>query len=202
MRPFTTLKAPAVPWLKANVDTDQIIPKQYLSTVTRTGLGRGLFHDLRWCDDGGENPDFILNQPAYRGAQILLAGPNFGCGSSREHAPWALLDFGIRCIAAPSFAEIFYNNCLNNGVLPAIVDQGDLAALAQEADGRDFEVDLAAQTLVAQSGRRLDFVIDEARKEKLLLGRDDIAVTLTMQVEIARYEACRAASVRAPELAV
>lgn len=191
MRPFTTLKAPAAPWLKANIDTDQIIPKQYLSTVTRTGLGRGLFHDQRWRDDGGENPDFVLNQPAYREAQILLAGPNFGCGSSREHAPWALLDFGIRCIAAPSFAEIFYNNCFNNGVLPAIVDQDGLAALAQEADGRDFTVDLAAQTLAAPSGRRLDFRIDAGRKEKLLLGRDDIAVTLTMQDQIARYEAGR-----------
>lgn len=194
MRPFTTLKAPAAPWLKINVDTDQIIPKQYLSTVTRTGLGRGLFHDLRWRDDGSENPDFILNKPAYRGAQILLAGPNFGCGSSREHAPWALLDFGIRCIAAPSFAEIFYNNCFNNGVLPAIVDQDGLAALAQEADGRDFEVDLAGQTLVAPSGRRLGFMIDAGRKEKLLLGRDDIAVTLTMQDEIERYESRRSSA--------
>lgn len=191
MQPFVKLHAVAAPMLSANIDTDQIIPKQYLSTVDRVGLGRGLFHDQRWRDDGSENPAFVLNRQAYRDAQILLAGANFGCGSSREHAPWALLDFGVRCVIAPSFAVIFANNCINNGILPAIVDEEGVIALAQEADGARFSVDLAAQSIIAPSGRIFAFSIDAPQKHKLLEGRDDIATTLTRQADIAQFEAKR-----------
>lgn len=189
MQPFTLLHGPAAPMWKANIDTDQIIPKQYLSTIERVGLGKGLFHDQRWLEDGGENPAFVLNNPAYKGTQILIAGANFGCGSSREHAPWALLDFGVRCIIAPSFSVIFQGNCINNGILPARVDEADAEALAQEADGRRFTIDLAAQSILAPSGRRVLFSIDETQKHKLLHGVDDIASTLQRRSEIENYEA-------------
>jgi 3-isopropylmalate/(R)-2-methylmalate dehydratase small subunit len=188
--PFKTLTAVAAPLPVANIDTDQIIPKQYLSTVTRTGLGRGLFHDMRYDAQDRPNPDFVLNKPTYQGAGVLITGPNFGCGSSREHAPWALSDFGIRCVVAESFADIFYNNCFNNGLLPAIVAKEDAEALAQEALGGNhkFIVDLATQTITAPSGRTAPFQIDPGRKQKLISGLDDIGVSLTREAAIAAHE--------------
>src|SRR6187399_419316 len=155
MDKFTKLTGVAAPLPIVNVDTDMIIPKDYLKTIKRTGLSVGLFAEMRFNEDGSENPDFVLNKPAYRKAQILVAGDNFGCGSSREHAPWALLDFGIRCVIASSFADIFYNNCFQNGLLPAIVKPEELHALMAEAKGGNhiFAVDLPAQTITAPSGK-------------------------------------------------
>jgi 3-isopropylmalate dehydratase small subunit len=189
-QPFDALRAIAAPLPIANIDTDQIIPKQYLSTVERTGLGKGLFHDMRYDGEGRQRPDFVLNKPEYSGAGILIAGPNFGCGSSREHAPWALLDFGIRCVVASSFADIFYNNCFNNGVLPAIVAESDVQALADEARGGNhvFTVDLETQTITAPSGKSVSFTIEAGRKKKLASGLDDIGVSLTREREIAAHE--------------
>jgi 3-isopropylmalate dehydratase small subunit len=188
--PFKTLTAVAAPLPVANIDTDQIIPKQYLSTVARTGLGRGLFHDMRYDAQDRPNPDFVLNKATYQGAGVLITGPNFGCGSSREHAPWALTDFGIRCVIAESFADIFYNNCFNNGLLPAIVSKDDAEALAAEALGGNhkFVVDLAAQTITAPSGRVAPFQIDPGRKQKLISGLDDIGVSLTRETAITAHE--------------
>jgi 3-isopropylmalate dehydratase small subunit len=191
MTPFTSLQAVAAPMPAANIDTDQILPKQFLSTVERSGLARGLFADQRFEPSGEERADFVLNRWAYRGAQILIAGDNFGCGSSREHAPWALLDFGIRCVIAPSFAEIFYNNCFNNGLLPAIVGLKDWAGLCEEARGDVFDIDLASQIIVTPSGARVGFEIDDGRKTKLLEGLDDIAAALKRVNEIAAFEARR-----------
>lgn len=190
MTPFTTLTAVAAPLPIANIDTDQIIPKQFLATVERTGLGRGLFYDMRFDNAGSENPDFVLNQAQYKGAHILIAGANFGCGSSREHAPWALADFGLRCIIASSFADIFYNNCFNNGILPLVLDQADVERLLDEARGANhkFVVDLAAQTVSAPSGASFRFEIDPGRKAKLLEGLDDIGLTLKRDDAIAAFE--------------
>jgi 3-isopropylmalate/(R)-2-methylmalate dehydratase small subunit len=190
MQPFTTLNAIAAPLMIVNIDTDQIIPKQYLSTIERKGLGKGLFHDMRYLDDGGPNPDFVLNRPEYAGAGMLIAGPNFGCGSSREHAPWALVDFGIRCVVASSFADIFYNNCFKNGVLPAIVAQADVEALAAEARGGNhrFAVDLDSQTITSPSGRTVRFEIDPGRKASLKAGLDEIGESLLHDAAIAAHE--------------
>ncbi len=190
MQPFTQITAIAAPLPIANIDTDQIIPKQFLATVERTGLAKGLFYDMRFNAAGEPNPDFVLHRPEYQGAQILIAGPNFGCGSSREHAPWALADFGIRCVIAAGFADIFYNNCFNNGILPLILDQADVERLIEEARGANhkFSVDLAAQTVTAPSGATYHFEIDSGRKQKLLEGLDDIGMTLKRDADIAAFE--------------
>lgn len=190
MQPFTRIEAVAAPLPVANIDTDQIIPKQFLATVERTGLGKGLFYDLRFDGDGRPKEEFVLNQPTYAGAGILIAGPNFGCGSSREHAPWALTDFGLRCVIAASFADIFYNNCFNNGLLPVELPQEAVDQLMDEARGGNhkFAVDLYAQTVTAPSGAVFRFDIDPGRKLKLLEGLDDIGMTLTRGDDIAAYE--------------
>ena len=190
MDAFTRLDAKIAPLPLANIDTDQIIPKQFLKTVEREGLAKGLFYDLRFDGEGKPRPDFVLNRPEYRGAGVLVAGDNFGCGSSREHAPWALIDFGIRCVVSTSFADIFYNNCFQNGLLPAIVTSEDLHVLMGEAKGANhvFAVDLGAQTISAPSGKIVSFQIDAGRKEKLLKGLDAIGETLTHETDIDRFE--------------
>ncbi len=194
MLKFTTLTAVAAPLPIINVDTDMIIPKDYLKTIRRTGLGKGLFSDMRYTEAGGENPDFVLNQPAWRKAQILVAGDNFGCGSSREHAPWALLDFGIRCVISTSFADIFYNNCFQNGLLPVVLKADEVQALMEEAKGGNHvvSVDLEAQTVVSPSGRTFRFEIDPKRKEKMLKGLDAIGETLQQEKSIDVFEERRA----------
>jgi 3-isopropylmalate dehydratase small subunit len=196
MHPFKTLTAVAAPLAQANVDTDQIIPKQFLSTTERTGLGEGLFYDLRHDGEGALHGQFVLDQPQYAGAQILIAGANFGCGSSREHAPWALLDFGIRCVIAPSFAEIFYGNCFNNGILPLVLPEDVVGLLMEEARGANhtFIVDLAAQLVFSPSGKSFKFDIDPGRKVKLLEGLDDIGVTMQREGAIAAFEEARRAA--------
>ncbi|MET0481558.1 MAG: 3-isopropylmalate dehydratase small subunit [Aestuariivirgaceae bacterium] len=194
---FTTLTGVAAPLDIMNVDTDMIIPKQYLKTIKRTGLGAGLFSEMRFNDDGSENPDFVLNKPAYRQAKILVAGDNFGCGSSREHAPWALLDYGIRCVISTSFADIFYNNCFNNGILPITVPQHDLDKLFEDARrgaNATLTIDLEAQEIHGPDGGVVTFEIDPARKEKLLKGLDDIGVTIERGEEIGAFEAKKAGS--------
>ena len=191
MDKFTNLTAVAAPMPIVNIDTDMIIPKQYLKTIKRTGLGTGLFSEMRYNDDGSENPDFVLNKPAYRNAKILVAGDNFGCGSSREHAPWALLDFGIRCVISTSFADIFYNNCFKNGVLPIVVSPEDLEKLFDDADrgaNATLTVDLASQTIQGPDGGTLHFEIDPFRKHCLLNGLDDIGLTLEKAPAIETYE--------------
>ena len=191
MDKFTTLNGVAAPLHLVNVDTDMIIPKQYLKTIKRTGLGVGLFSELRYKEDGSDNPDFVLNKPAYKGAQILIAGDNFGCGSSREHAPWALLDFGIRCVISTSFADIFYNNCFKNGILPIRVTPEQLAALFDDA-GRGanakITVDLESQTITGPDGGSISFEIDAFRKHCLLNGLDDIGLTQVKADKIKSYE--------------
>jgi 3-isopropylmalate/(R)-2-methylmalate dehydratase small subunit len=197
MDKFTTLTGVAAPLEIMNVDTDMIIPKQYLKTIKRTGLGAGLFSEMRFNDDGSENPDFVLNKPAYRHAKILVAGDNFGCGSSREHAPWALLDFGIRCVISTSFADIFYNNCFNNGILPIVVSESDLEKLfddARRGANATLSVDLEAQEIHGPDGGTVKFDIDPARKNKLLKGLDDIGVTMEKTPNIATFEQKTAAS--------
>ena len=191
MDAFTRLDAKIAPLPVANIDTDQIIPKQFLKTVEREGLGKGLFYDLRFDGDGKLRPDFVLNDPRYAGAGVLIAGENFGCGSSREHAPWALLDYGVRCVIAPSFADIFYGNCFQNGLLPIALPADAVQALMDEAKGGNhvFSVDLAAQTVTAPSGRSFRFEIDPSRKEKLLKGLDSIGETLQRAPDIDAYEA-------------
>ena len=174
-----------------NVDTDMVIPKQYLKTVKRTGLGEGLFSELRYKDDGSENPDFVLNKPAYRKAKILVAGDNFGCGSSREHAPWALMDFGIRCVISTSFGDIFYNNCFKNGVLPIRVSPEDLEKLFDDAErgaNATLTVDLEKQEIRGPDGGVIKFEIDAFRKHCMLNGLDDIGLTKQKQSEIVSYE--------------
>lgn len=191
MDKFTTLTGVAAPLPIMNVDTDMIIPKQYLKTIARTGLGKGLFSEMRYREDGSENPHFVLNQPAYRKAAILIAGDNFGCGSSREHAPWALLDFGIRCIVSTSFADIFYNNCFKNGVLPIKVTQAVLDKLmddAQRGANATLTVDLAAQEIRGPDGGVVTFDVDPFRKHCLLNGLDDIGLTLQKADRIEAYE--------------
>jgi 3-isopropylmalate/(R)-2-methylmalate dehydratase small subunit len=191
MQKFTELTGVAAPLPMINVDTDMIIPKDYLKTIERTGLGKGLFAELRYNDDGSENKDFVLNQPAYRKAQILVAGDNFGCGSSREHAPWALLDFGIRCVISTSFADIFFNNCFQNGILPIKVSKEDLAKLMDDAErgaNATITIDLANQEIHGPDGGTLKFEIDSFRKHCLLNGLDDIGLTLEKRDRIVRYE--------------
>jgi 3-isopropylmalate/(R)-2-methylmalate dehydratase small subunit len=188
MQPFTVLTGTAAPLLRANVDTDLIIPKQYLKTLVRTGLGRHLFAEIRYDDTGAELPDFVLNRPAYRQASILLGGPNFGCGSSREHAPWALLDFGIRCVIAPSYADIFYNNCFSNGILPLVLPLEAIEAIA--AAGNPVTVDLPAQT-VSAGGVTHRFDIEPARKTTLIEGLDEIGKSLASLSAIEAFEAKR-----------
>src|SRR4051794_27221169 len=191
MQPFTVLTGVAAPLKIVNVDTDMIIPKQYLKTIKRTGLGTGLFAEMRYQEDGTENPDFVLNKPAYRKAEILVAGDNFGCGSSREHAPWALLDFGIRCVIATSFADIFYNNCFKNGILPIKVSPEDLKKLFDDAErgaNATLSIDLPNQEIRGPDGGRLHFDIDPFRKHCLLNGLDDIGLTLEKAAAIDAYE--------------
>ena len=190
MKKFTTLSSFAAPLPAANVDTDQIIPKQFLATVAREGLSRGLFFDMRFEADGSPKPDFVLNKAAYAGAKILIAGQNFGCGSSREHAPWALQDFGIDCVISSSFADIFYNNCFKNGVLPLVLPQAVVDQLMEQANGANarFEIDLEAQTLTAPDGKLHHFDIDQGRKKSLLLGLDEIGETLMQNHQISDYE--------------
>ena len=191
MDKFNTLTGVAAPLDIMNVDTDMIIPKQYLKTIKRTGLGTGLFSEMRYKDDGSENPDFVLNKPAYRHAKILVAGDNFGCGSSREHAPWALLDFGIRCVISTSFADIFYNNCFNNGILPVVVSPEDLEKLfddARRGANATLTVDLEAQEIRGPDGGVVRFEIEASRKQKLLNGLDDIGITMERAPVIAGFE--------------
>jgi 3-isopropylmalate/(R)-2-methylmalate dehydratase small subunit len=191
MQPFTTLTGVAAPLDIMNVDTDMIIPKQYLKTIKRTGLGTGLFAEMRYKEDGTENPDFVLNQPAYRKAQILVAGDNFGCGSSREHAPWALLDYGIRCVISTSFADIFYNNCFKNGILPITVSQEDLDKLMDDASrgaNATLSIDLATQEIRGPDGGVVKFDVDPFRRHCLLNGLDDIGLTMEKAPSIAAYE--------------
>jgi 3-isopropylmalate/(R)-2-methylmalate dehydratase small subunit len=192
MDKFTTLTGVAAPLEIMNVDTDMIIPKQYLKTIKRTGLGAGLFAEMRFREDGSENPDFVLNKPAYRKAEILVARDNFGCGSSREHAPWALLDFGIRCVISTSFADIFYNNCFKNGILPIKVSESDLEKLMDDARrgaNATLTVDLAAQEIRGPDGGSVKFEIDPFRKHCLLNGLDDIGLTMQKASSIDAYEA-------------
>jgi len=191
MEKFTVLEGVAAPLKVVNVDTDKIIPKQYLKTIKRTGLGKGLFAELRYKDDGSENPSFVLNQPAYRKSKILVAGDNFGCGSSREHAPWALLDFGIRCVISTSFADIFYNNCFKNGILPITVSPEDLAKLFDDADrgaNATLTVDLAKQEIRGPDGGTIKFDVDPFRKHCLLNGLDDIGLTMEKKSKIEIFE--------------
>ena len=192
MDKFTTLTGVAAPLPMINIDTDMIIPKQYLKTILRTGLAEGLFSELKYDDDGHPRPDFVLNQPAYRDAKILVAGDNFGCGSSREHAPWALLDQGIRCVISTSFADIFYNNCFKNGILPIVVSEDELAALMDDASrgaNATLSIDLEAQTIQGPDGGTIRFEIDPFRKHCLLNGLDDIGLTLEKASAIDGFEA-------------
>jgi len=205
MDAFTTLHGLVLPLDRANVDTDAIIPKQYLKSIKRTGFGPTLFDEWRYLDHGEPgmdhskrplNPDFVLNQERYRGAQILLARANFGCGSSREHAPWALLDYGIRCLIAPSFADIFYNNCFKNGMLPVVLDEGavdDLFAQVEARPGYRLKVDLPAQRIVRADGAVIEFDLEPGRKHSLVNGLDDIALTLEKTQLIRAYESKRKA---------
>jgi 3-isopropylmalate/(R)-2-methylmalate dehydratase small subunit len=192
MDKFTTLTGVAAPLPMINVDTDAIIPKQFLKTILRTGLGQHLLYELRYDEQGKEKPDFVLNKPAYRKAQILVTGENFGCGSSREHAPWALLDFGIRCVIAPSFADIFYNNCFQNGILPIKLPQEDVDKLMDDASrgaNAVISIDLESQEIRGPDGGMIKFEIDPFRKRCLLEGLDGIGPTLESEKAIGEYEA-------------
>ncbi len=197
MQKFTTLTGVAAPLPIVNIDTDMIIPKDYLKTIKRTGLGTGLFSEKRYLEDGSENPDFVLNKPAYRNAQILVAGDNFGCGSSREHAPWALLDFGIRCVISTSFADIFYNNCFKNGILPITVSPEDLEKLLDDAsrgENARLTIDLEAQEIRGPDGGTISFDIDAFRRQCLLNGLDDIGLTMEKAPAIETFEKANAES--------
>jgi 3-isopropylmalate/(R)-2-methylmalate dehydratase small subunit len=197
MNTFTTLTGVAAPLPIDNIDTDMIIPKQYLKTIRRTGLGAGLFSEMRYHDDGSENPDFVLNKPQYRKATILVAGDNFGCGSSREHAPWALLDFGVRCVISTDFADIFYNNCFKNGILPIKVAPEDLAKLMDDAErgaNAVLSIDLPAQEIRGPDGGVVRFAIDPVRKQSLIDGLDDIGLTLVEAPAILAFEGKSAAA--------
>lgn len=191
MQKFTTLTGIAAPMPLVNIDTDMIIPKQFLKTIQRSGLGKNLFDEMRYTQDGQEIPDFVLNQPAYRKTEILIAGDNFGCGSSREHAPWALLDFGIRCVISTSFADIFYNNCFKNGILPIVMPQevvDVLMADAKKGANARITVDLPSQTVTTSDGQVFSFEVDQHRKHCLLNGLDDIGLTLEKAAAIDSYE--------------
>ena len=192
MDKFTNLTGVAAPLPMINVDTDKIIPKQFLKTITRTGLGKNLFDEMRYTPDGKEKPDFVLNRPAYRKASILVAGANFGCGSSREHAPWALLDFGIRCVIAPSFADIFYNNCFKNGILPIALPQSEVDKLMDDAErgaNAVVSIDLEKQEIRGPDGGCIKFDLDPFRKHCLLNGLDDIGLTPEKTPSIESFEA-------------
>jgi 3-isopropylmalate/(R)-2-methylmalate dehydratase small subunit len=194
MDKFDKLDGVAAPLPQINVDTDMIIPKQYLKTIKRTGLGVALFAEMRYDDEGAEKPDFVLNQPAYREAKILIAGDNFGCGSSREHAPWAILDFGIRCVIAPSFADIFFNNCFKNGILPIALPQEDVDKLMADAErgaNATLSIDLEAQTIKGPDGGTIAFEVDAFKKHCLLNGLDDIGLTMEKDSAIDAFEAKR-----------
>ena len=191
MDKFTVVKGLAAPLDRVNVDTDQIIPKQYLKTIKRTGLREGLFSDWRYTSSGETDTSFFMNQHRYQNVAILVAGDNFGCGSSREHAPWALLDYGLRCVIAPSFADIFFNNCFKNGMLPAVLKTDEVAQLIKEIEatpGYELTVDLAAQTVTSPSGTSFRFDIDPFRKDCLLHGLDEIGLTLKNEADITAYE--------------
>jgi 3-isopropylmalate/(R)-2-methylmalate dehydratase small subunit len=191
MEPFKTLEGVAAPLNMINVDTDMIIPKQYLKTIHRTGLGKALFDEMRHNADGSEKPDFVLNKPAYRKAKILVAGDNFGCGSSREHAPWALLDFGIRCVIAPSFADIFYGNCFKNGILPIKLPQEIVDKLMDDAErgaNAIISIDLEKQEIKGPDGGTVHFEVDDFRKQCLLNGWDDIGLTMRNEDKISSFE--------------
>ena len=195
MQRFDTLTGVAAPMNILNIDTDMIIPKQFLKTINRSGLGKNLFDEMRFEANGDEKTDFVLNNEPYRNAQILVAGDNFGCGSSREHAPWALLDFGVRCVISTSFADIFYNNCFKNGILPIVVSADDRDALmadAADAENPELSVDLVAQTVRRPNGGIVSFDIDPFRKKCLLEGLDDIGLTLEKANDIESFEARQA----------
>jgi len=197
MEKFTTLEGVAAPLRIINVDTDMVIPKQYLKTIKRTGLGKGLFSEHRYKDDGSENSEFVLNKQAYRKSKILVVGDNFGCGSSREHAPWALMDFGIRCVISTSFGDIFYNNCFKNGLLPIHVSPEDLEKLFDDADrgaNATLTIDLEKQEIRGPDGGVVHFEIDAHRKHCLLNGLDDIGLTKQKQRKIESYEQKAAAA--------
>lgn len=189
MPKFTSLRGVAAPFDVQNVDTDMIIPKQYLKTIKRTGLGEGLFAADKYLPDGSEEPFFVLNRKDYRSAKILVCGDNFGCGSSREHAPWALLDFGIRCLISTSFADIFYNNCFKNGMLPIVLPASEVAKLMGDASAlREFEVDLPSQTIKRSDGSTIAFEVEAFRKHCLVSGLDDIGLTLLKDESVRKFE--------------
>ncbi len=191
MEKFTKLTGIAAPMNMINIDTDQIIPKLHLRTIKRTGLGKVVFEELRFNTDGSEKPEFVLNQEPYRDAQIIVAGDNFGCGSSREHAPWALLDFGVRCVISTSFADIFYNNCFKNGILPVTVSKDELEALMADAadkENPELTVDLESQEITRPNGAKIKFKIDEFRRDCLLNGLDDIGLTMQKAEMIDAFE--------------
>jgi 3-isopropylmalate/(R)-2-methylmalate dehydratase small subunit len=197
MQKFDTLTGVAAPMNITNIDTDMIIPKQFLKTIKRTGLGKSLFYEMRYTQEGQELPEFVLNKPAYRKAEILVAGDNFGCGSSREHAPWALLDFGIRCVIATSFADIFYNNCFKNGILPIVVsaeDQKKLLDDAQRGSNATMTIDLPNQEIRGPDGGTIKFNVDAFRKHCMLNGLDDIGLTMEKADSIAAFEKINTAS--------
>ena len=192
MNKFTTLSGIAAPMPLINIDTDMIIPKQFLKTIKRTGLGVNLFDEMRYTQDGAEIPEFVLNKPQYRDAQILVAGDNFGCGSSREHAPWAIADFGIRCIISTSFADIFYNNCFKNGILPIVLPQEQVDVLMKDAEkgaNARIEIDLESQTITSSDGDVFSFEVDAFKKHCLMNGLDDIGLTMEKAASIDSFEA-------------
>ncbi|WP_424985145.1 3-isopropylmalate dehydratase small subunit [Microbulbifer sp. S227A] len=191
MDKFTTITGIAAPMPMINIDTDMIIPKQFLKTIKRSGLGVNLFDEMRYDDDGNELPDFVLNKPQYRAAEVLVAGDNFGCGSSREHAPWAIKDFGIRCVIAPSFADIFFNNCFKNGILPIALPQEVVDVLMKDAEkgaNARMTIDLEAQTVTTSDGESFAFEVDPFKKHCLLEGLDDIGLTMEKVGAIDSYE--------------
>src|SRR5687767_14539540 len=192
MQKFDQLTGVAAPLPMMNVDTDMIIPKQFLKTIKRTGLGKNLFDEMRYTTDGKEIPDFVLNKPQYRQAKILVTGANFGCGSSREHAPWALRDFGIRCVIAPSFADIFFNNCFKNGILPLVLPKAvcvELIADAERGANATLTIDLETQALTRPDGERIAFEVEPSRRSRLLEGLDEIGATVAKAHRIDAFEA-------------
>ena len=196
MEKFDKHRGVAAPLNMINIDTDKLIPKQFLKTIKRNGLGKHLFNEIRFNSDGSENEDFVLNKPAYREASILVAGDNFGCGSSREHAPWALLDYGVKCVISTSFADIFFNNCFKNGILPIVVSKEELDQLMDDADNGAnsvLDIDLENQHIGRPNGEKINFEIDEFRKHCLINGLDDIGLTMQKQSNIDDFEKKREA---------
>ena len=196
MEKFDKHRGVAAPLNMINIDTDKLIPKQFLKTIKRTGLGKYLFNEIRFNADGSENEDFVLNKPAYRDASILVAGDNFGCGSSREHAPWALLDYGVKCVISTSFADIFFNNCFKNGILPIVVSKEELDQLMDDADNGAnsvLDIDLENQHIGRPNGEKINFEIDEFRKHCLINGLDDIGLTMQKRSNIDSFEKKREA---------